>query len=128
MLTRRETLKMLGAGFGVVGMADSLVGSASQQPHFAPKAKHVIFLYLNGGLSHVDSFDPKPELTSAMEAEPMPEPGRSDGSRLGRAGEVAVRGFGLAQESGDLVGDIFPENPRLDRRFLRRSLDVLGER
>ncbi|HKE03224.1 MAG TPA: DUF1501 domain-containing protein, partial [Blastocatellia bacterium] len=35
---------------------------APKQPHFAPKAKHVIFIYLPGGCSHVDSFDYKPKL------------------------------------------------------------------
>lgn len=33
------------------------------QPHFAPKAKSVIWLFMNGGVSHMESFDPKPELT-----------------------------------------------------------------
>ena len=32
-------------------------------PHFAPRAKHVIFLFMDGGVSHVDTFDPKPELS-----------------------------------------------------------------
>ena len=36
---------------------------ASQSPHFAPRAKRLIFLFMNGGPSHVDTFDPKPELT-----------------------------------------------------------------
>jgi len=35
---------------------------APRQPHFAPRARHVIFLFMNGGPSHVDTFDPKPEL------------------------------------------------------------------
>jgi len=35
---------------------------APKQPHFAPKAKRVIFIYLPGGMSHVDSFDYKPKL------------------------------------------------------------------
>lgn len=35
---------------------------APKEPHFAPKAKHVIFLFMSGGVSHVDSFDPKPKL------------------------------------------------------------------
>jgi hypothetical protein len=33
------------------------------KPHFAPKAKSVIWLFMNGGASHVESFDPKPEIT-----------------------------------------------------------------
>ena len=35
---------------------------APRAPHFAPKAKRVIFLYMSGGVSHMDSFDPKPRL------------------------------------------------------------------
>jgi len=46
--------------------AASIKSSADQlspkQPHHAPRAKRVIFLYMTGGVSHVDSFDPKPEL------------------------------------------------------------------
>jgi uncharacterized protein (DUF1501 family) len=38
--------------------------SAPRKPHFAPKAKSVIFLFMSGGVSHVDSFDPKPKLTA----------------------------------------------------------------
>jgi hypothetical protein len=37
---------------------------APRMPHFAPKAKRVIFLYMSGGVSHVDSFDPKPKLAA----------------------------------------------------------------
>ena len=37
---------------------------APKQPHFPAKAKRVIFLYMTGGVSHVDSFDPKPKLTA----------------------------------------------------------------
>ena len=35
---------------------------APKSPHFAPKAKSVIFLFMSGGVSHVDTFDPKPKL------------------------------------------------------------------
>src|SRR6476660_5574158 len=37
---------------------------APKEPHFAAKAKRVIFLFMSGGVSHVDSFDPKPRLTT----------------------------------------------------------------
>jgi len=59
------------AGFGMVGLAGllgprALAGSGSSGamagPHFAPRARRVIFLFLNGGPSHVDTFDPKPAL------------------------------------------------------------------
>ena len=65
--TRRDFLHRTAAGFGMVGLS-GLLGSrafaegAPRQTHFAPKAKRVIFLFLNGGPSHVDTFDPKPAL------------------------------------------------------------------
>src|SRR5690349_19667322 len=75
-LSRREALRQVGGGFGMVGLSgmlgDSLLrGDATQAPrgplapkapHFTPRAKHVIFLFLNGGVSQVDTFDPKPML------------------------------------------------------------------
>ena len=74
--SRRRMLRNLGAGFGSVGLA-SLLGFedgqaeaaaravsplAIKQTHFPAKAKNVIFLFMNGGLSSVDTFDPKPML------------------------------------------------------------------
>ncbi|QEG26774.1 hypothetical protein GobsT_15210 [Gemmata obscuriglobus] len=44
--------------------ADSADPLAPKKPHFAPKAKSVIFLFMSGGVSHVDSFDPKPKLVA----------------------------------------------------------------
>src|SRR5262245_11050452 len=44
--------------------ADAPDPLAPKQPHFAPKAKSVIFLFMSGGVSHVDSFDPKPKLAA----------------------------------------------------------------
>src|SRR6266481_4048805 len=72
-MTRREALERIGAGFGMVGLANALHGEAGKQPHFAPKAKRVIFLFLNGGMSQVDTFDPKPMLIK-HDGEPMPGP------------------------------------------------------
>src|SRR5690349_20698023 len=68
-ISRREALLSMGSGFGMMAFA-SLVGDtlalAQQFPkgglHHAARAKHVIFLFMNGGLSQVDSFDPKPML------------------------------------------------------------------
>ena len=79
-VTRREMLLRSGTGLGALGLAGLLVdggrgGSAARAaassgnplsakpPHFAARAKHVIHIYLNGGPSHVDTFDPKPLLT-----------------------------------------------------------------
>jgi hypothetical protein len=69
--TRREFLQRTGLGFGALGLGMLVAGGeahaavnpmAPRGPHFAPKAKRVIHIFLNGGLSHVDSFDPKPAL------------------------------------------------------------------
>src|SRR6266850_2362892 len=85
-ITRREALCRMGSGFGMMAFA-GLVGEslaraqnvASVQSakwpkggvHHAARAKHVIFLYMNGGLSQVDSFDPKPMLDK-YHGQPLP--------------------------------------------------------
>lgn len=78
---RREFLKKAGAGFGTLALADLLADQgllaaeagairsqpadplAVKAPHYAPKAKHIIWLFMEGAPSGVDLFDPKPELT-----------------------------------------------------------------
>jgi hypothetical protein len=75
--TRREVLKRAAGGFGAIALqgmlADEMLAQdppsptdplAPKKPHRPPKAKRVIFLYMTGGVSHVDSFDPKPELVA----------------------------------------------------------------
>ena len=65
-LNRREMLKSSANGFGMVAlsamMSDRSDGAESFKRHFPAKAKNVIFCFLDGGVSHVDSFDPKPKL------------------------------------------------------------------
>jgi hypothetical protein len=71
-LSRRSFLRSLGAGLGSVGllgvMADESTGAAlslarpTLGPHFSPRAKHNIVLFMPGGPSHLDLFDPKPAL------------------------------------------------------------------
>ena len=66
MISRRSALKSLACGFGYLALADMLHASgnplAARQPHHAPKAKRVIFIFMQGGPSHVDTFDYKPRL------------------------------------------------------------------
>jgi hypothetical protein len=76
-LTRRDALRRMGNGFGMLAFAgmvgESMARAASEQrtlDHPA-RAKHVIFLYMNGGLSQVDSFDPKPMLEK-YHGQPLP--------------------------------------------------------
>src|SRR3990172_1468710 len=66
-LSRRAVLKYASDGFGLIAlsalMADKAYADmATQKPHFPPKAKNVIFCFMPGGVSHVDTFDPKPKL------------------------------------------------------------------
>ena len=72
-LSRRELLKRSGCGFGSLALSammaqEGLLGSQKpspftpSQPHFAARAKSVIFLFMYGGPSHVDLFDYKPAL------------------------------------------------------------------
>src|ERR1700716_2157255 len=73
-MTRRQMLRTMGTGLGTVGLSQLLASNnATGIPtHFAPRAKHVIFLFLNGGPSQVDTFDPKPMLTK-FHGKPMPQ-------------------------------------------------------
>jgi hypothetical protein len=81
-LTRRELLHRCGMGLGALALGDLVVQvqntrAASidpllpRSPHFPAKAKHVIHLFMNGGPSHVDTFDPKPTLTK-YSGQPLP--------------------------------------------------------
>ncbi|MCU0709564.1 MAG: DUF1501 domain-containing protein [Pirellula sp.] len=67
-------------------LADDGDPLAIREPHFPPKAKNVIFLFMTGGVSHVDTFDPKPELTKQHGKEiPSDHPtakGRDDYKRI----------------------------------------------
>jgi hypothetical protein len=77
--TRRDMLSRCGMGFGALALADLATSEASaagnpllpKKPHFEPKAKHIIHLFMNGGPSHVDTFDPKPKLQE-MAGKPLP--------------------------------------------------------
>src|SRR4051794_2461016 len=72
--TRRRMLRTFANGFGLLGLAGLLSDEAMampepaanplavKPPQFAPRAKRVIFLFMSGGPSHVDTFDPKPRL------------------------------------------------------------------
>ena len=81
-LSRRELLRQAACGFGHVAMLGWLASTAEgevatanplapRSPHFPAKAKRVIFLFMHGGVSHVDSFDPKPKLAE-MNGQPLP--------------------------------------------------------
>ena len=75
--TRRGFLADAGMGFAGLALARCCTATASPEatrsrppagPHFAPKAKNVIWIFLAGGVSHVEGFDPKPALNEVRRA------------------------------------------------------------
>ena len=111
MKTRREMLRVCGAGFGLAGLAGVLHGEAGpmapKAAHFPAKAKRVIFLFLNGGPSQVDTFDPKPMLQK-YSGKPIPggnlKTERKTGNLLGSP--FTFQRYG---QSGIEVSEIFPK-------------------
>src|SRR5579863_5236552 len=80
-ISRRQALATAANGFGLVALssflerrADAAPGQAGglAAPHFAPRAKRVVFCFMDGGVSQVDSFDPKPQL-DALDGKPFTE-------------------------------------------------------
>lgn len=76
-LSRRELLCQGGAGFGALALAyllganNNSVWAESGAPHRVAQAKNIIFLFMEGGPSHIDTFDPKPELQK-LAGQPLP--------------------------------------------------------
>ena len=108
-MTRRELLQQTGCGFGSIGLAGILDAQsnpfAPKQPHFAPKAKRIIYLVLNGGLSQVDSFDPKPALDK-HDGKPVPGGAPQTESSTGNLMRSPFK-FAKYGQSGIEVSDIF---------------------
>ncbi len=117
--TRREMLSRCAMGFGSVALT-SLLGTEAaaapsiqddptlpRSPHFAPKVKHVIYLYMDGGPSQVDTFDPKPRLDRengkpfGMKIEP------TQFNNIGKTLKSLWK-FKRCGESGTPVSDLFP--------------------
>jgi hypothetical protein len=91
----------------MLGTEQAKAALTVKAPHFPAKAKNVIFLFLNGGLSHIDSFDPKPMLTK-HDGEPLPGPkiptDRATGNLMKSPFEFKRYG-----KSGLEVSEIFPK-------------------
>jgi Protein of unknown function (DUF1501) len=123
-MTRRQALKAAGCGFGYLALAGLATGEASaalnplapKTPHFPPKARRAIYIFMQGGPSHVDTFEYKPLLN------------REDGKMLGfnDARTIANTGqrgtsqrvmkslwkFAQHGQSGRWVSELFPEMAR----------------
>jgi hypothetical protein len=117
-LTRRQWLTRSGMGFGAVALA-GLLGESSpaeaavdvaplapKKPHFAPTATRVVHLFMNGGPSHVDTFDPKPNLTKYA-GKPLPSENLRTERRTGAAFPSPFK-FKKHGESGIEVSELFP--------------------
>ncbi|MBM3814892.1 MAG: DUF1501 domain-containing protein [Acidimicrobiia bacterium] len=126
-ISRRDLLTRAGAGFGALGLRSLFAGTGGllepRAPHFAPRAKHVIHLFLNGGPSQVDTFDPKPMLTKFHGT---PAPGgnlkteRKTGNLLKSPFQFIPRG-----KSGIEVSEIFPKlGEHIDDICVIRSMHV----
>ena len=61
-MTRRAALSRMGAGLGSLGLVSTMLGQDQPAPHFPPRAKRVIHLFMNGGPFGPDFLDPKPDL------------------------------------------------------------------
>jgi hypothetical protein len=121
-LTRREFLSRCGMGMGALGLGSVMKAAgileptaqaasyasplAPKGPHFPGKAKRVIHLFMNGGPSHVDTFDPKPALDK-YDGKPLP----TENPRTERKTGAAFRSpfeFRKYGRSGIEVSELFP--------------------
>jgi len=117
LFTRRQFLNRMGLGFGGLGLT-SLVGMgllsapdaaaafdphsplAPRQPHFTPKAKRIIHIFASGAPSHIDTWDPKPELQK-FDDKSLPK-------EMGGTGFASPFKFAPMGKSGLPVSEVFP--------------------
>ncbi|MDB6036512.1 MAG: hypothetical protein JWM99_353 [Verrucomicrobiales bacterium] len=115
-------LKQFGCGFASVAFA-ALFGQnsvraglsrpnplAARPPHFKPRARSIIFLYMDGGVSQVDSFDYKPLLEKHHGEDPHKAIGKLEKTQFANIGKVMKSPWNFARhgESGLWVSDLFP--------------------
>ncbi len=105
-LSRRQTVRSLaGGGLLLPGILSEMLAEQPddplrpRRPHHEPRAKRVIFLFMTGGVSHVDTFDPKPFLRKNHDQQ-------HSRNRVYKGSDWEFRPYG---ESGIEVSDLFPE-------------------
>jgi len=123
--TRREFLQRSGIGLGTLALAgvladDRLLADSHpnpmhpKQPHFAPRAKAVIHLFMNGGPSQVDTFDPKPALDK-YHGKPLPMQLRTEREtgaayrspfKFRKYGESGIEVSELFSHVGEMIDDV----------------------
>src|SRR5713226_3015201 len=112
-MSRRDMLRHAGMGFGLLGLAGTLhaagkfglaSGESAPRTHFPAHAKRVIFLFMNGGPSHVDTLDPKPALEKYA--------GQKPSGKLFRAAQAGFAPspfhFQPHGQSGVVLSELFP--------------------
>ena len=139
-VTRRTALQTAGCGFGQLALAGLLNQSASanvpnplaaRQSHLPARAKRIIFLFMQGGPSHVDSFDYKPQLDK-RDGEVLPFDDAREIANTGKRGsqqrlKKPLWKFRQYGESGRFVSDLFPETARhADKLCLLHSMHTEG--
>ncbi|MBM3963439.1 MAG: DUF1501 domain-containing protein, partial [Planctomycetes bacterium] len=113
--SRRRLLQQSACGFGALALGDLLRASAAptgddlrpRLPHFAPRAKRVVFLFMHGGPSHIDTFDYKP-LLQRDHGKPLPFP--KPRVTFAETGNLMRSPYSFRQHgaSGQWVSEIFP--------------------
>jgi hypothetical protein len=125
--SRRTAIRSLAAGGLILpGILSQLMGAdlenplAPKAPHFPAKAKRVIFLFMTGGVSHVDSFDPKPFLT-ANHGKPA-----ARGKNFYKGADWKFQRYG---QNGIEVSDLFPETGKVidDICVIRSMKNINGD-
>jgi hypothetical protein len=140
LMSRRTALRNSACGFGGLALSSLLHQSsaaatknplAAQKPHFAPRAKRVIFVFMQGGPSHVDSFDYKPilekrhgEKHSFDDARTVANTGKRGTAQTLMKSPWKFRQYG---ETGKHVSDLFPQmGAHVDKMCLLHSMHTEG--
>ena len=128
-MTRRELIKSFGGGFGGLALASMLDAQqaapiaqpGNPRPHFVPKARAIIQLFMHGGPSHIDLLDPKP-LLERYDGQPPPREAEDDERLTGNLLKSAFR-FRKHGQSGIEFSDAFQHIPRhADKIAVIRSM------
>lgn len=139
LLARRAFLNCAGVGLGTIALQSilasevnsnfdaSMIGGLVSLPHHAPRAKRVVFLYMSGGPSQLETFDYKPEL-DRLDGQPMPDSftqgqpiAQLQGQQLKVQGHLTK--FNQYGQSGQWVSDYLPHQASIvDKLCIIRSM------
>ena len=122
-ITRRDFLQQASLGFGSLALSN-LYGSP-MIAHHPPRAKSVIFLFMDGGVSHVDSFDYKPMLAKHHGEDPRKVIDKIEATQFGNVGKVMKSPWEFKQrgQCGAWISELFPHVAELaDELAIIRSM------